>query len=313
MLWFTEAYNESVARFDPYTQVFTEYHFSYTDPTEYVGSPVGISVAKDGLVWVADHGGNWIVEFNTTSQKVIRYPTHVPPPQVYPISLVNGLLIDSQGRIWFCEHGGNTIGFFEPSSGTMVEFPIPTGPISTALWIALAPNGNVWFTEWSAHKIGVVDADKSVPFSVSASSDHLDIKAGGQASVSLLANNMQGVTGNGTYVYAWPSYNQGDVNVTFTPQYASFPLVANAASQARITVSSNTNPGEYVLALGLSVDVVTVWTMIQVDVSAPSSVSMLIGNHAGLLIGGIAAATVIGVVFLVQRRARNKNLRPKRG
>ncbi len=43
-LWFTEAYNESVARFDLQTKTFIEYHFSSIDPTQYVGSPVGIAV-----------------------------------------------------------------------------------------------------------------------------------------------------------------------------------------------------------------------------------------------------------------------------
>ena len=216
-LWFTEAYNESVASFDLQTKQFTEYHFSSIDPTQYVGSPVGIEVTPDGIVWVADHGGNWIVEFNSTSQQIIRYPTHEPPPQVYPISIPNDLLLDGHGQVWFAEHGGNSIGFLDPRTQKMVEFAIPTGPISTALWIALAPDGNVWFTEWSGNKIGVVYANQTVPFTVDASESHLDLQPGGQTSLVLSASGVQ-TLGNGTYVYSWPSYTPEDINVTFSPQ-----------------------------------------------------------------------------------------------
>ena len=81
-LWFSEAYNESITRFDPRTDAFHEYHFYAIDANQYVGSPVGLAVTPDGIIWVADHGGSWIVEFNSTSQQITRYPTHEPPPQV---------------------------------------------------------------------------------------------------------------------------------------------------------------------------------------------------------------------------------------
>jgi virginiamycin B lyase len=301
-LWFTEAYNESVASFDLQTKDFVEYHFSTIDPTQYVGSPVGISVTPDGIVWVADHGGNWIVEFNSTSRRIIRYPTHEPPPQVYPISIPNDLLMDSQGRVWFAEHGGNSIGFLDPRTQRMVEFAIPTGPISTALWIAMAPDGDVWFTEWSANKIGVVHSNLSVPFAVTASEDHLNLRTGGQASLSLVLSGWQGIVGHGTYVYSWPSYNSEDVNVTFSPPNESLTDTPTALTQARITVSPNTLPGQYLLALGFDAGSVRVWTMIQTEVSAETSLALFVTNDVWFLIG--ATVIICVVAFILQRRIR---------
>lgn len=303
-LWFTEAYNESVASFDLQTKEFVEYHFSSIDPTQYVGSPVGISVAPDGIIWVADHGGNWIVEFNSTSQRIIRYPTHKPPPQVYPISIPNGLLLDSEGRVWFAEHGGNSIGFLDPRTLRMVEFAIPTGPISTVLWIAMAPDGDVWFTEWSGNKIGVVHSNLSVPFMVTAAEDSLSLPTGGQASLSLVLSGSQGISGHGTYVYSWPSYNPADVNVTFSPPNESLTDISNASTQARIVISPNASPGQYLLALGFDAGSVTVWTMVQTNVSAESSITLFITNNLWFLIGAIIAAYV--ATFILRSRIRRR-------
>jgi len=303
-LWFTEAYNESVASFDLQTKQFTEYHFSSIDPTQYVGSPVGIEVTPDGIVWVADHGGNWIVEFNSTSQQIIRYPTHEPPPQVYPISIPNDLLLDGHGQVWFAEHGGNSIGFLDPRTQKMVEFAIPTGPISTALWIALAPDGNVWFTELSGNKIGVVYANQTVPFTVDASESHLDLQPGGQTSLVLSASGVQ-TLGNGTYVYSWPSYTPEDINVTFSPPSASLMDLTNNPSQAKITASPRTTPGQYILGLGLDAGTVRVWTMVKTEVSGQGAVTFLLPNTAWSMIGATVAVLVL--VLVTVRRLQRSN------
>jgi virginiamycin B lyase len=302
LLWFTEAYNESVASFDLTTKSFFEYHFSTIDPTQYVASPVGISMAPNGIVWLADHGGNWLVEFNSTSNRIIRYPTHFPPPQTYPISLVNDLVLDSHGRIWFAEHGGNSIGFLDPGTQEMVEYAIPTGPLSTALWLALAPNGDVWFTEWSSNKIGVVHADVPVPFSVTASQDHLNLETGSQSSLSLTLTGLPGSVASGTYVSSWPSYNPQDVNVAFSPANASL-MSLPTVSQASIFVSRNVLPGHYVLGLGFAAGSVRVWTMIQTNVTVETSMTVFVAKNMWFLIGATVAALV--AVVVLRRRFRS--------
>ena len=310
ILWFTEAYNESVAKFDPGTATFAEYHFSSLDPTEYVGSPVGISVTQDGIVWVADHGGNWIVEFNSTSHNVTLYPTHFPPPEVYPISLVNDLLVDRQGKVWFAEHGGNSIGYLDPGTHKMVEFAIPTGPISTALWLALAPNGDLWFTEWSSNKIGVLYANLPVPLDLSASENQLTLPVNGEASLSLDLSSSKGFIGSGTYDYSWPSYNPGDVNVTFTPQNSSIGGEASAQIQAMIMISQHVLPGKYVLGLGFDAGALRVWNMIQIDVTGQSSFNVSLTNNLWLPV--VMVVIIMLAVIILTRRVRRLR-RDKRG
>jgi len=140
ILWFTETYSKQIGEFDAGNHKFTEYPLGAPNAAQIVTSPVGIALDAYGNLWTADHGGNWVVEFNPVSRSLVKYPTHFPPANVFSISIPNGILADGKGRVWFSEHGGNSIGYVDPDSSQMVEFSIPTGPISTALWIALAPN-----------------------------------------------------------------------------------------------------------------------------------------------------------------------------
>jgi streptogramin lyase len=267
-LWFTESYARNLGKFFPLNQSFTEYPLGSEDAPDIVGSPVGLAIDNQSNVWVADHGGNWIVKFDPITHNIVKYPTHFPPQDLYPISLVNDLLIDSDGRIWFAEHGGNSIGYLNPQNSSMIEFSIPTGPISTCLWLALAPNGDVWFAEWSSNKIGVVHSNQTVPVSVLVSDTYLRLSLGDETSLSLLTRTSQNTVGNGTLRYSWTSYTPMDISVQFTPQYPSLAGPTDTNEQAEIFISTTTRAGNYTLALGIETASVSVWKMIQVQVTS---------------------------------------------
>jgi hypothetical protein len=299
-LWFSESYVRQLGKFNPQNQSFTEYPLGAETASQIVSSPVGLAVETDDKVWVADHGGNWIVEFDPANQTMVKYPTHFPPQDVYPISLVNDLLIDSKGRVWFSEHGGNSIGFYDPEARSMVEFPIPTGPISTVLWIALAPNGNIWFTEWSADNIGVVHSNAFVPLSVSSSTNSLIMSTGEQVAIPLQIKISQGMPGNGTLRYAWGSYNPFDASIMFAPQYPPLTSSTVISAQAQLSISTETKPGNYTLALGIETPSVNVWSMISVEVSSPhpSNATPLLE----LVTVGVTVATVSLLILQLRRR-----------
>ncbi len=303
-LWFTEAYNETVAKFEPGTRTFVEYRLFSTDPSRVVSSPVGIAVTQSGNVWFADHGGNWIVEFNPALQELTRYVTGLLPEGTYGVSIPNGLLVDGQGRVWFCEHWGNKVSYFDPDTRTMVEFPIPTGPISTALWVALAPDGGVWFTEWSANKIAVVHGDLPVPPPIDVSENSLRLPAGGDTSLSLATRTFREIPGNGTFRYSWSSYDPSEVQVSFSQKYASFTGSQNQAGQAQLKLSSKTSPGNYTLGIGIDAGTVLVWRMLQVEVTrAVPAIFPFAGNAFVLVL--LAGVIVVAVgVFVLRKRLR---------
>lgn len=268
-----------------------------------VSSPVGIAIAQDGSVWFADHGGSWIVEFNPASGALARYPTAVPSGYSYGTAIPNGLLIDEHGRIWFCEHGANRIGYFDPSTRTMVEFPILTGPISTALWIAQAPDGDIWFTEWSANNLGVLRANPNVPFSVNVSEDNLSLAAGAHSSLSILTNNTSGAAGNGTFTASWSSYNPNEVTVAFSPNpYPTLAGPTQKTTEAEVRVSSHVSPGKYTVAIGIDTGAVRVSSMVQVEVTRGGLSVASLGSMFPLYLALALAVAVAGM--LLRRRIR---------
>lgn len=302
-LWFSESFSQQLGRFDPQSQSFTEYHLSAQTASQIVSSPVGVAMDKRGNVWIADHGGNWIVEFNPQTQRISKYPTHFPPKNVYPISIVNDVLVDYTGRVWFAEHGGNSIGYYDPGTRTMVEFAIPTGPISSTLWLALAPNGDVWFAEWSGNKIGVVHATPFIPISISTPMSSLILSQGQQVTIPLQIKTLQGLQGNGTLLYAWGSYNQIDVSGTFSPQYPVLTGPTEISAQAQFALTKTAQPGNYTLALGIETQSFRVLSMISVEVlTANSSTTIPLLNLAAL--GLVVVIAVAALIFV--RRSRSQ-------
>jgi hypothetical protein len=73
----------------------------------------------------------------------------------------------------FPEHGGNRISKISIGSGEMTEYDIPTGPLSTTLFIAVSDDGKrVWFTEWASNKVAYLDMTVPVPFIMKVNSNN---------------------------------------------------------------------------------------------------------------------------------------------
>lgn len=295
-LWFTEAYNHSIANFSPENKSFVEYHFEAE-----LLSPVGISTDHEGRVWVADHGGNWIAEFDPDSGQLIRYPTHTPPENIYPFSIPNGLLIDRQGRVWFSEHLGNSIAFYDPVRNRMTEFAIPTGPITTPLWIALSPNGELWFAEYDANKIGVVHPTLLVPVSLRISQANVRLPTGGETAFSIVVNTSQEIAGNGTFRYSWSSFSPNDLSVKFSSQYPSLSGLGGSPTEAKLKLSASVKPGNYTLGLGIDAGTVSVWGMINVEVVSAQTKLEIFSLSTTISLAVIALVLVATGAYFYQR------------
>ena len=88
------------------------------------------------------------------------------PSKVYPVTLPSQIAADkSADNIYFVQHGGNRISEVDLKSGMMTEYDIPTGPLSTAVFLTVSDSGEkVWFTEYAANKIAYLDTTVPVPF-----------------------------------------------------------------------------------------------------------------------------------------------------
>lgn len=61
------------------------------------------------------------------------------PSKKYPATLPSQIVVDrSTENVYFPQHGGNRISKIDIQSGIMTEYDIPTGPLSTAVFIAVS-------------------------------------------------------------------------------------------------------------------------------------------------------------------------------
>ena len=104
---------------------------------------------------------SFISEFNPTTHYFETISTSIP---AYGTSLPYFDYVDQNGNVWFNEHEGNAMAEFIPSNNTLIEYFIPTrvgyaGNISGMLTSTLSPNGQPWYTEFFAGKIGTINTD----------------------------------------------------------------------------------------------------------------------------------------------------------
>src|SRR6266487_2600412 len=186
ILWVTMSYSHSILRVEPWALVpgskaMGMSTFSLPKPDTF--SPFGVVVTSSSnsnnntsnknntveKIFLSDHGSSRVIlsSGNIDSDPLQSYTSYwTSPSKTYPTTLPSQLVVDNSGSsIYFPEHGGNKISKIETKSGIMTEYDIPTGPLSTALFIAVSEDGKkVWFTEWASNKIAYLDTTIPVPF-----------------------------------------------------------------------------------------------------------------------------------------------------
>ena len=137
-------------------------------------TPFGIAVLTDDgkkRIFVSDHGSSRVISFmDSNPDSFTSYWTS--PSQVYPDTLPGQIVADKKGTIYFPEHGGNRIAKIDPT-GLMTEYDIPTGPLSTVVFLSTSDDGNrVWFTELLANRIAYLDTTMPVDFNLKVNADN---------------------------------------------------------------------------------------------------------------------------------------------
>ena len=153
------------------------------------------------------------------------------------------------------------------SNETLVEYWIPTQDkffglcqssnqtcgIANVLQFTVGHNNQIWFTEWSENKIGRIDAQKQLPFSVYTPTKEVTIKKGESAEikVNVTSSSNQDLNINmissGTFT---PTGNLGNSTGSFSEE--SFLLNAKMSKQVSFifTPSSDMQSGIYTLMIG---------------------------------------------------------------
>ena len=262
--------------------------FKIFDMPEELASPVGIAIEDSGSLWVTDHGTSIFYRLDSATGNITKFATSIASPRIFgsnktpegAYTLPYWIEKGTDGSLWFNEHTGNKIARFNPANMTLVEYWIPTQNklfglckpdshtcgIANALQFSAGQNNQVWFTEWTEDKIGRIDTQKHLPFSVSTPIKELTIKKGGSAEIKVTikapSSEKINMTASGTFT---PTGDLGNSTGSFSEE--SFPINAGDSKQVSFifTPSTDLKPGNYMLMIGAENDAISYLMAVKVN------------------------------------------------
>ncbi len=191
VLWVSLTFAGSVLRVEPWSLVSNSPSPSLSGMTKMAlpepdrFTPFGIAITSSGKMYVSDHSSSRIVVSDAESnfRSYTSYWTS-PPDSIIPTTLPSQMISDKEGNVYFAQHGGNRITEVRASDGIMTEYEIPTGPLSTALYLAEGHNGKIWFVEWASNRVAYLDTSVDVPFELQPKeSKSITLAANGSKSI----------------------------------------------------------------------------------------------------------------------------------
>lgn len=175
-LWATLTYSNSILRVTTDALDNDISNALYTIKLPAMFSPFGIVVIdSDGKqkIFFSDHGSSRIISVDSSSDFQSYTTFWTSPSYVYPVTLPGQLVVDNSGNIYFPQHGGNRISKLNLESNIITEYDIPTGPLSTVVFIAASHDDTkIWFTEVAANKVAYLDTTINIPFNLYVESDN---------------------------------------------------------------------------------------------------------------------------------------------
>jgi virginiamycin B lyase len=261
-LWVTLSFADSVLLAQPWALAPNSSlgmsRFSLPEPDRF--SPLGIAFSE-GKVFLPDHGSSRIIVADASSnlQQYDEYWTSPSPafPTTLPSQIVVTAVSDKQGKIYFTQHGGNRITEIT-KDGLMTEYEVPTGPLSTIVYLSVAGDGKVWFVEWASNKIAYLDTAMQVPFTLNTekSAVTLDGSSPKSIAVSLNSSSLDATTTTTSPV----SLSEVEIGLTgmtesglqgvtyeAQPQRMNLQDVKSNQSEIQISTQENARPGNYTL------------------------------------------------------------------
>ena len=270
-------------KFDIPTKKFTAFDL----PRE-LNSPVGIAIDKKGNPWITDHGTSIFFMINATSGAITEFSTS-PLSRIsaniqkeYGYTLPYWIKIDTDGILWFNEHIGNKIARFNSTDGTLVEYWIPTqnnlwapcAPndsacgISNTLQFSIGKNKQIWFSEWTENKIGMLNGSKPLSFAVDTTSKEFNMKKGETSEVPLIISANDNVKlkmiASSTFT---STGNFGNSSISFSQDSFSMNPGETKKITLLVTPAEDLVSGEYTLMIGAENDDISYLNSISIHLS----------------------------------------------
>ncbi|MFQ6025805.1 MAG: lyase, partial [Nitrosopumilaceae archaeon] len=152
-IWFTESNTGSIVRFNPVTELFTEYP-NPDWPEESRSMMWGIDYSPDGNIWYTDNAHNAIWKFSPQEQTFqgFSYPESESGSMPQRLEFNNDAIVVN-------DFTGSKITIFDPNqSGDDLEYNILRSPVENSFTASFAidDSNNLWYTNWKVGEGGVL-------------------------------------------------------------------------------------------------------------------------------------------------------------
>jgi virginiamycin B lyase len=305
-------------------------------------SPLGIAVFG-GKVYLSDHGSSRVIVADESSglQTYDVYWTSPSASSALPASLPGQIVVDkNSGKVYFPQHGGNRITEIRSQDGLMTEYDIPTGPISTVLFLTASDEGKIWFTEWASNKVADLDTLMQVPFEQKVQQKSITLTKSSTASLNVLIKSAaaNASTANSNNSSSSLSLSQvevgligmtesGPTGITYQANPPKVNLQQNASTESTIQIKTrdNAKPGTYTVMVRTQAPeqqdglIISTLYPIKLILDVPQPATQTRGGSAGSsgqistpfevrdLIRALAIAAAIGLAsYIVYRRVKRK-------
>jgi copper transport protein len=145
MIWFAESQGGKIGIIDPNSGKIKEY-----SPAEPLKEPFFLLFDKDGTILISEHTALRIVRFNPYLETFSNVIT-VTDPNSLPFALA----YDKFGNLWIAQHTTDKLGIYDPQKNEFAELIIPSQTTFTQ-FLLNDKNGDIWFVEQRANKLGHV-------------------------------------------------------------------------------------------------------------------------------------------------------------
>ena len=276
-LWITEhvdgsfdSYNIATKSLDRYwtSKTYGQFGYQYSFPN-------GLAVSPDGMVWMAEHYGNKVAEFNPNTGKLVEYAA---PCCGTTASGLYTLTLGKNGTVWFVEIFGNAIGELKPIATSQI------------------------FNIDLKNSLVSVGSGRPAKANVTVEVQYSGFPAGEPGDVKL---DIAGVSKTGALSGASAQFSQSTLNLSGT---------GNASSNLSLVIQS-LKPGIYDFTVSAIVSSTntTYSEILKVNASSSSSSShQVLTIEYGAVIGVIASVALVGILSLRMKRRKIRKFSARR-
>ena len=263
-----------------------ENYFDVYDFHQDLNAANGLSIDENNNIWIVDTTSSFFFKFDPITEQFTKFVTSTPQKSVYgnatgiiksPISRPYWSHTDMNGNLFFNEQTANQLAVFDINNSKLIEYMVPSkNPnwgdcedksdsncgLAQIFGFDVTEN-EIWFTEWAENKIGVVDMNKPLPFSVSIDKNSLVLKKGETQTVILNVNSLSNtgeINFNSAHT-ASTATTSSDIQISHVMNNSNEIVVSITASKIALS-------GDYKILLGVFNSEVNVSKYIDVTIES---------------------------------------------